>query len=219
MCFHQTAVNKKTNKQTTPFTEYKIRQNCLQNQTKSIPLSREFSRFAGSETLPVKNSYLFKSLGLMSVVSFPSTQNMAYKHTLGRTREADFIKPEAFLSPWMCCPAHPPRAYLALKWLPCWSKDLIGSTHCFSLWRDPGKRQQLWLELWMLIRNTGRTAMPSSGHPGVLLPKTASSSLCTALARQKPENAFCRSRVWKLARVKANQGSNLNTLPRHSLPS
>lgn len=102
----------------------------------------------------------------MSVVSFPSTQNMAYKHTLGRTREADFIKPEAFLSPWMCCPAHPPRAYLTLKWLPCWSKDLIGSTHCFSLWRDPGKRQQLWLELWMLIRNTGRTAMPSSGHPG-----------------------------------------------------
>lgn len=54
---------------------------------------------------------------------------------------------------------------------------------------------------------------------GVLLPVTALSFLCTAWLEEKPEDAFCRSRVWELARIKARQGGNVNTLPRHSLPS
>lgn len=133
MCFHQRAVNKKqTNK---PLFSL----NTKSGKTASEIRQKAFHFLENSAGLQAQKPSLLKILicspllDLMSMVSFPSTQNMAYKHTLGRTREADFIKPEAFLSLWMCCPAHPPRAYLALKWLPCWSKDLIGSTHCFSL--------------------------------------------------------------------------------------
>lgn len=80
MCFHQRAVNKKTNKRLFSL-------NTKSDKTASKIRKKAFHFLENSAGLQVQKASLLKILicspllDLSSVVSFPSTQKMAYKHT------------------------------------------------------------------------------------------------------------------------------------------
>lgn len=219
MCFHQRAVNKKqTNKRLFSL-------NTKSDKTASKIRQRAFHFLENSAGLQaqkpslLKNSYLLSSPGLVHGLVPRYSKHGPQTYPAGnqgswfyKTRSISFT-----VDVLSCASTQgPPGSEMA-------SLLVKGLGRHHSLFFIVVRRH--WQEAAVLSKTVDadqeyrKDSNAIQWSSGVLLPVTALSSLCTAWVEEKPEDAFCRSRVWELARVKASQGGSVKTLPRHSLPS